>query len=189
MFVSHGGLSSSIFPVYPIAQFSCCFSHRPRSDFITTTPGCSLPLLNQSWSLLIPRLCHFFCSRVFHGSSFSSDAWVWYSRPLLSGPRPWSVNHVHLFFFLHLSFVPVILDYSMFIEYILHSLCFCMFSPLFLECPLSSSCIPDSHFSSKTKTSVNSWMAPCTDSISQSSKSQSAWLVPFRMAGLGLQTP
>lgn len=51
---------------------------------------------------------------------------------------------------------------------------------------LSSSYIPDFYFSSKTKASIKSWMAPCTDSISQSSKPQSAWVVPIRWESLGL---
>lgn len=47
----------------PFTQFPCCFSHRPRSDLITTTPWLvspSLWSLDRSRLLLIPWLWHLF---------------------------------------------------------------------------------------------------------------------------------
>lgn len=42
-------------------RFPCCFSHRPRSDLITTIPDWFLhPLLDQSQRVLIPWFYHLF---------------------------------------------------------------------------------------------------------------------------------
>ena len=82
----------------PFTQFLCCFSQRPRSDLITTLWLVSPSLLRQKSVAIDSLTLPLICSRIIHGSSFPTGTGPWYSRSLLSDPKPWTVHHVYLFF-------------------------------------------------------------------------------------------
>lgn len=177
MFVSHGDLPFSMFPAYP-SVFPCCFSHRPRSDFITTTPDSFLPpLINQSWLLMIPWLCQLFvpepstvlpsllilelgsqslcCLASSHGLYVMCT--YFFPSSALCPTNTW-------FFHIQWTCSPFFMLFHMLFP--------------FPEMSLSSSYIPDFCFSSKAMPSVNrvnSWPLALIPSLSPLSLSELGW--------------
>lgn len=135
VFVSHGDLPSSIFPVYPSLSLPAASASDLDQTSSQQPPDVFLsPLLDQFRLQLISWLCHLFCpepSMVLLSLLNLNLAFkvfvIWPQATVCTLCPP-----IILFY---ISFAPAIPDYSMFIERVLHPLCFCVCYCFSLGCP------------------------------------------------------